>query len=757
MPKYLPKRTSVEFDGERADGGSPQVPAVIHTYAVPGQGAGDPAALSEFGAKLWRGKWIILPAALGGLIAGLLVTLQMTPIYRARTSMQIEAFNDSFLRDITPVSSGLPGASPDNYLQNGVKLLESDTLAGSIAAVIPPTPEHPPGLIASMISDIRHEIPFLASQPMNPEEARIQSVQTALTVRTSLQSQVIEVFYDASDPATAALGANTAASSFVALNKEARSQLINNTTDWLNRQAADLRAKIESSNAQLESLAHSTGLVFAEKQGTLAEARMREIQDDLAKAQSDRAAKQARYEAASGNSGNLVSDPMPNGPLRQYQVDLQALNRQLAQLKTQFTPEYPKIQQLQAQIAEIESAMQRERTELLGRMRIEYIAAASLERMLTAEHERQLKVVEQQMQGERRYETQKAQTDSMEHLYETILEKAKEAGAASALRATDVRIIDPATAPSQPYSPKPPLNAAIGLALGLIGGIGFVFIRGESDRVKDPGDSPLIEVPELGVIPASRKGWLWNPNPRGLMRLRGRGEPGLVDWQEDASMLTESFRAALTSILFGPSARNGSGGHVLVVTSANMMEGKTTVIANLGIASAERRRRVLLIDADLRRPQLHAVFRLDNDRGLTTALEKYNGNGNAEFSMEDCIQNGSVPGLYVMTSGPAGSSNLLYSSDLGALIERLRKEFDLVFIDTPPMGLYSDSRVLGRMSDGVVMVVRADSTRSEQVRHTYSRLMQDQIPVIGTILNQWKMDSSQHKAYGRYFANYRGA
>jgi capsular exopolysaccharide synthesis family protein len=196
---------------------------------------------------------------------------------------------------------------------------------------------------------------------------------------------------------------------------------------------------------------------------------------------------------------------------------------------------------------------------------------------------------------------------------------------------------------------------------------------------------------------------------------------------------------------------------VLVVTSANMMEGKTTVIANLGIASAERKRRVLLVDADLRRPQLHAVFKLHNERGLTTALEKYNGNSDADISIENCIQHGSVPGLSVMTSGPAGSANLLYSCDLGALIERLRKEYDLVFIDTPPMGLYSESRVLGRMSDGVVMVVRADSTRSEQLRQTYARLMQDQIPVIGTILNQWKMDSSQHKAYGRYYANYRGA
>jgi capsular exopolysaccharide synthesis family protein len=731
------------------------VPAIVQSYPVSAPASGDPVGLGELGATLWRGKWIIIPVALTGLMAGILLTLQTQPTYRARTSVQIEAFNDQVLGDGLPASSSIPNATPENYLQNEVKLLESDSLAKSVADVIKPAPQ-PPGLLDQAVDAVRSGFGLFPTKPMGPEEWRIHAIQSAMNIRTSMNSQVLEIFYDASDPETAALGANTAAQSFIRMNQQGRAQLINDTTDWLNKQAAEMRAKIEASNASLEAFARNTGLVFAEKESTLAENQMRQIQDALSKATADRVEKEARYKAALANPANLVKDPLPNGPLRQYQVDLQILQRQLAQLKTQFTPEYPKIQQTESQIKETEQAIENERSALLGQMKVEYIAAASQEKMLQEQQDKQTKTVQQQMQNQRRYETQKSELDAMEKLYESMLAKAKEAGATSALHATNVRVIDPATPPSNPYSPRPELNAAIGLALGLIGGIAFVFVRGVSDRVQHPGESPLPDVPELGVIPAANTGWVPNGNGhRGLISFGKRGEPGLVKWNEDDSMLTESFRAALTSILFGPTAKRDSGnGQVLVVTSANMMEGKTTVLANLGIASAERRRRVLLVDADLRRPQLHAAFKLDNTRGLSTVLEEYSREGSGEgIPIDQCIQRGSVPGLYVMTAGPAGTANLLYSADLGALLERLRRQFDLVFIDTPPMGLYSDSRVLGRMSDGVVMVVRADSTKQEELRSSYMRLMQDQIPVIGTILNKWKMDSQQYKAYGRYYAS----
>jgi receptor protein-tyrosine kinase len=232
----------------------------------------------------------------------------------------------------------------------------------------------------------------------------------------------------------------------------------------------------------------------------------------------------------------------------------------------------------------------------------------------------------------------------------------------------------------------------------------------------------------------------------------------------DSMLLRESFRAVLTSILFssqperGRLSRSGQkNSRVLVVTSCDMMEGKTTVVTNLGIASALQKRDVLLIDADVRRPRLHQRLNLQNDTGLTDILQRPDlPNVLDTAPPESLVQATEVPHLWVLTAGQsdADSANLLYSADMDALVEHLSHRFDLIFIDTPPMSMYADARVLGQMSDGVVMVVRANTNSRDDVKAAYHQLLQDQIRVLGTILNDWKVDRSQARAYTRYYQNY---
>jgi len=188
------------------------------------------------------------------------------------------------------------------------------------------------------------------------------------------------------------------------------------------------------------------------------------------------------------------------------------------------------------------------------------------------------------------------------------------------------------------------------------------------------------------------------------------------------------------------------------------MEGKTTVLANLGIAAAERKQRVLLIDADLRRPRLHDLFNVANDRGLTDVLQHSHSPEFVDNSPLDAlVQHTSIPDLWVLPRGPVhpNLAGLLLSSDLSFLLQRFRRDFDLVLIDTPPMMLYSDARALGKLSDGLVMVVRANTKSREELQTAYQKLVQDQIPVLGTILNDWKMDPAQARSYGRYHRQYQ--
>ena len=286
-----------------------------------------------------------------------------------------------------------------------------------------------------------------------------------------------------------------------------------------------------------------------------------------------------------------------------------------------------------------------------------------------------------------------------------------------------------------------------------------------------------MNVRELGVIPSSnldadkprlgQSEWLAKVGrklgSRYLAQLAGdspdrkhRQEPvELVTWQRQPTMLAESFRTVLTSILFAE--QNGSQPRVLVFTSSSPLEGKTTVVSNLAIALAEITRRVLVIDCDLRRPRQHRVFNLGNSWGLTDLLRERKPI--PDYPSEALSKETRIPNLWLLPSGPGAISisSLLHCSRLPDLLERYRAEFDMVLIDTPPMLQLSDARILGRLSDGVVLVCRAGHTLLDNSMLSARRLEEDGIPVLGAILNDW--DPTKHGGYGydgRYYEYLHG-
>jgi capsular exopolysaccharide synthesis family protein len=684
---------------------------------------------------------------IGGLLAGTL----MKPVHRARTSLQVESFNEQALRDINPVSP-LPNATAEDYLQNEVKLLESETLARRVANQLGPASEETPGRLHSLLRPaarwLASVLPLPPPDPRSPSEERLRQVQNALTVRTSLQSQVIEVFFDAGDPLLAARGANAAASEFIAMHQEAREQLVKATTEWLDKQAAELKQKLENANKQLQAFTARSGLVTAGNPPE--QERLRQIQDALTKAEADRASKQARYAAASASQADTLSDAATSAALRQYQTDLATMRRQLADLRTIYTAGSDRVTRLAAQIAETEGAIIAERGSLLARLRDEYSAAASLERTLSDSLARQMTTVQAQTEKGLEYNVLKNEVDTAQKLYDSVLERAKAAGAASALRVTNVRIIDPATPPREPYSPNLPLNMAVGFGLGTLGSVGLVLLQARSSKVRRPGELISVAVPELGVVPSAAR------NPSLAVVRRDLYEPPREHF--DSLLLRESFRAVLMSLLVHAGQNGsgrGSGSNAVVVGSLGVMEGKTTIVANLGIASAQHRREVLLIDADLHRPRLHQRFGLPNEAGLVELLrdpELLNGR-----LPESVLQRTQVDCLSVLTSGQAddAASNLLYSPALPVVLRKLSQRFELILIDTAPLSLYSEARMLGRLTDGLVLVVRANTKSRDELQMAYQKLIQDRVRVLGAILNDWKIDRRQARAYARYHSYYQ--
>lgn len=718
---------------------------------------GEQIRLGELFTKLRRQKWILTAGALSGLIGGLVLAKVTPPTYRARTSLQLDAFRDSPLMQAPTFSTSLPGASVDNYLQNQVKLLQSDTLAMRVADQIgKKAPESRTGPAGRVLEYFGLREPRRESAELRRKNA----VKKALNVHTSLQSQVIELNYDAANPFDAAKGANFVASEFIALNREARDAMISESTDWLNKQASDLRGKLEASNAQMRNYAHRARLIFAGKDDTLAQSRMRQLEEALVRAEAERAAKQARYETIT-ESGKLMADSGVGGSMVQLETTLQTARNELSQLRTIYTANHPKLIAADAQVQEAERALTKAHEDIESRVKNEYVAALGLEKKLRDSQAREYLASERQMDQQRQYEMMKSEADTNQHLYQQVLEQLKTVGAASALRSTNVRVIDVATPPSAPYRPNIPLNASLGFALGTLGGVGLALLRAQSRKVGRPGETVLFNVPELGAIPSADHAWTGYGAPRRMLPFQRRPEPGLVTWTHDSSLISESFRATLNSILFtGMTARgahHGTRGRVLTLTSFDPMAGKTTVLANLAVASAERKMRVLVIDGDLRRPRIHTLFNMANDWGLSDVLDQAQSKDFLETaSLEMLARPTHVSNVWVLPSGPGSASipSLLYSTTLRTLIQRFRREFDLIFIDTPPLMLYADARLLGRLSDGLVMVVRANTRSPEELRTAYARLMADQIPVMGTILNGWEASAHESREYRSYSYRY---
>ena len=184
------------------------------------------------------------------------------------------------------------------------------------------------------------------------------------------------------------------------------------------------------------------------------------------------------------------------------------------------------------------------------------------------------------------------------------------------------------------------------------------------------------------------------------------------------------------------------------MTSAFRDEGKSTAVSNFGIGLAEINQRILLIDADMRKPRLHQIFELSNSWGLSDLLREKSVL--RDSPIEALAQPTQIAGLWLLPSGPGtlSISNLLYSERMAQLLERFRTEFDTILIDTPPMLTISDARILGRLADGAVLVIRAGRTTRDAAMRAKERLVEDGIPVLGTVLNRW--DSKSKTRYGNY-------
>ena len=343
----------------------------------------------------------------------------------------------------------------------------------------------------------------------------------------------------------------------------------------------------------------------------------------------------------------------------------------------------------------------------------------------------------------------KREVDGNREFYEAMSRRADEAGVASTVRQSNVRLVGPAEPAAHPYKPNVPLNLLMGMFGGLALAIGYVMLQEQTNSsLRAPGEAgAYLTLPELGAIPKAENGRF---APLGFLGAgNGKSHVERASLEQPSSGVSESFRATLASIL--STSHNGDHPRTFVVTSSRPMEGKTTVVSNLGIALAEIGNKVLLIDADLRRPRLHKVFDQINSWGLSDVLREKNAI--EELPLEVLVKKTAVPRLYLLPSGTSTDNifGLLWSGRMARLLPRFRQEFDYVLVDAPPCLEFADARIIARYAERLLLVVRADYTDKKTAQAAVQRLLLDGIPVMGVIFNYW--DPTQTDLYG--YAGYR--
>ena len=721
---------------------------------------------------------LILFTVLGALI-GLLISLPQTPIYQARASIEIQSLNENFMnmRDVSPTTSGA-GYYRQADIETHVQILQSDSLVKRVVDKLnlgeKPQATYGTGRIAAWRK-------ALGLSPPTWESAHERALAMAagdLNVRALKDTRIVEVRVNSTDPRLAAAFANTLADEYVQQSRELRWESAQQTGDWLGRQLGGLRVKLEKSEEKLLRYARESGLMFTSDENSVAEERLRQLQAELSQVQADRIGKQSRYEMASAIRAESLPEILDASNLAQYEMNLTGLRRQLADLESAYTPAHPNVKRVQAQIEELETTIGRESKKILERVQNEYETALRREKLLASDYANQSRLVSDQSENSIQYNIFKKEVEANRQLHDGLLQKVKEAGVASAMTASNIRLVDPASPSASPYKPNHFLNSAMGLLAGVFLGVVFVLVREHVDRtLKRPGDTPFyLKAPELGVIPASAadsasaapkrrkkvllKVRLGNGSRRHKAASNERSlQPAkeallnsveLATLERGPSLQAECFRATLTSILFA--GQNGARPRVIVITSPLPKEGKTTVVSNIAIALAEINRPVLVIDADMRKPRMHEIFDIPNTWGLSDLLTSKNSlNG---CPREALARETEIPDLYVLPSGPRtrSISNLLHSPRTPELLERVRNEFDTVLIDTPPMLQLADARVLGQVADAVILVVRAGQTTRDAAKTAAARFDEDGTLVLGTILNAWNPSAGGYGYYDDYYA-----
>jgi capsular exopolysaccharide synthesis family protein len=706
--------------------------------ATPYYSGFDPTAgslpLRDYMRILRKHRWMIVAVVATMVAIVSLVSWRTPPVYQALTRLEINGEMPD-LTSLQALFSMMP--TDEEFLQTQVRVLQSDELA------------------MQTIRGLRlHELPDFAVRsqgqdltPFTPaEEVRlIGNFKSGLEVNLIRSSRLVEVRYESNDPKLAADIANAVASNYIEANFRKKYESTMQAQEWMAEQLRELKHKMEKSHGALVEYERSNQIFALSEGQNVTVQKLGELSHELTLAESERIARESQVQLVKSRRLDDLPAVAQNGFVQSLQQRLAELRDQYAETRATYGPRFPKVQQLERQIEEVQSQLEREKQQVANRIESEYQGALRREQLLRKAVDQQK--AEANVMNARlvEYNLLKREYETNQQLYESLLQRLKEAGVSAGLRSNNVHVVDRARPPLAPIRPRRTLNVMLSAVVGLVLGCVLALFNDYLDNsVKTPEEvEQLVNLPALGLVPsiASVNGASRRALPGVAPRASGSE---LATVAQPHSVVSEAYRALRTSILLSTSKHPPQ---VILITSGQPREGKTTTALNLAITLAQRGDRVVLIDSDLRRPRVHRAFHIGNEVGLSSFLA-------GTLSIDQLPRAvAKVPNLFVITAGPTppNPAELLSSEPITLLFSELRRQFDFVILDSPPTITVADSMILAAHADGVILVAHGGVTTRESLRHTRKLIASTNARIIGVVLNNVDIRSADYRYYYSYY------
>jgi succinoglycan biosynthesis transport protein ExoP len=736
---------------------------------------------------LRKRMWMIVAVFLIVLITTAIGVLTVRPVYRGTATIRIDKENPQIVdfREIFTVN-----AWDTDYYQTHYQILASHQLAKKVINALNisehpqflPEPETPfqklksnilnpiSGLKSNILNFVYdlvghfHSPPSkdasgnlskglpenLAKDSPSDKDSRETSKETAvinqfisrLNIEPVRNTRLVRINFDSYYPELASQAANGVATNYIKLNLENRFNATEQAKQQLNQQLELMRAKVESADEALQAFCEKNGFIFLDdKEKNVALQRLNDLNETLAKAESERMAKEALYRQTKKGEFESIPSILENKLIQELKQNYLQLEVQYSRLAETFKPEYPEMIRLRKQMETIQRRLNLEYSRYISAVKNEYEFCLRKESLVRSAFEQQKVVVTEMQQKGIQYNILKREAETNRDLYKNLLQRMKEAGIQAGITASNIQVVDQAEVPTRPYKPNVPRKILWASAIGLILGMGLAFFFEYLDNtIKTSEDvEQFIRLPTFGMVPEISY-------ERRKRLERGEIYPvELVTFGHPRSLLSEVYRNIRTSILLSFSERPPKS---MVISSPNPMEGKTTTAINMAIAFSQLGSPVLIVDGDMRKPRIHKVFNGANGVGLSNFLS-----GNAE--LKSIIKTSHIPNLFYVPAGPIppNPSELLGSNLFKNMLQFLGRTFEQIIFDSPPVLSFGDSLILSNCVDGVVLVVMSGKTPRQALHQSKNALHQVNAKILGVVVNQVNIGQTRYGYYnyGNYY------